>query len=89
VKALLTLIVPASLTLLAAAFWKRSVWFGMGVLTFIALSKILWSIVFGGESASALLPPAVIGLAICNAAVYFGVKWVERRQHREAASPSA
>jgi hypothetical protein len=84
-KALLTLLVPASLALLAFAFWKRSAWYGVGVLTFIALSKILWSIAFGGESASALLPPAIIGLAVCNLAVYFGVKWIEKRQHREIA----
>lgn len=79
-KILLSLIVPVSFTLLGIAFWKRSIWWGLAIVNFMAISKIVWSIVFGRESAAALIPPAVIGLAICNAAIYFGVRWLQKRQ---------
>jgi hypothetical protein len=32
----------------------------------------------GGESGWAVLVPAVIGMLVCDAAVYFGVKFVNR-----------
>lgn len=78
-KILLSLSVPLSLGLLALAFWKRSLWYGMAIITLIALGKSLWSVLAGGESGWAVLPPALIGLALCNLVVFFAARWLSRR----------
>lgn len=73
-KMIMTIIVPISLIALGAAFWKRNILFGISVIVFIALAKILWSVVFGGESGMSILAPAIIGLIICVVLIYFGFK---------------
>ncbi|MBN1430408.1 MAG: hypothetical protein JXB07_18710 [Anaerolineae bacterium] len=78
-----TLLVPLSLILLGMAFWKRSLWYGLGIVNFIAVTKQLWSILYGGESGWAVLPPMLIGLIICNAAIILGVNRTEKRRHQE------
>jgi hypothetical protein len=65
---------------LALAFWKRSWWWGAAVINLAAFGKIAWSVAEGGESGWAILVPAMIGLLICNAAVYFGVKFANRKK---------
>jgi hypothetical protein len=77
-KILMTLLVPISLIVLGAAFWKRNLLFGISVIVFIALAKILWSAVFGGESGMSILTPAIIGLIICVILIYFGFKRSEK-----------
>ncbi|MDY9923155.1 hypothetical protein [Methanobacterium sp.] len=77
-KILMTLIVPISLFALGAAFWKRNLLFGISVIVFIALAKILWSVVFGGESGMSILAPAIIGLIICVILIYFGFRRSEK-----------
>lgn len=77
-KILITLIVPISLFALGAAFWKRNILFGISVIVFIALAKILWSVAFGGESGMSILAPAIIGLIICVVLIYFGFKRSEK-----------
>ena len=77
-KILMTLIVPISLFALGAAFWKRNLIFGISVIVFIALAKILWSVVFGGESGMSILAPAIIGLIICVILIYFGFRRSEK-----------
>jgi hypothetical protein len=72
--------VPAFFYFLALAFWKRSWWWGVAVINLAALGKIVWSVVEGGESGWAVLIPAVIGMLICDAAVYFGVKFIHNKQ---------
>ncbi len=84
-KVLITLIVPLSLTILAVAFWKRSLWFGIAVLVFIAVAKMLWSVVFGGESGQAIIAPAIIGLLVCIALLFFGVRRQERKKAKNTA----
>lgn len=64
-KVLTTVLVPVSLTALSIAFWKRSLWMGIAVLVFIAVAKMLWSVMFGGESGQAVILPAIIGLLVC------------------------
>jgi len=64
-KILMSFLVPISLTALAVAFWKRSLWFGLSVLVFIAVAKIAWSVGFGGEAGKSIIAPAIIGLVIC------------------------
>jgi len=78
-KVLMTLLVPASLTLLCAAFWKRSLWFGLSVLVFMAVGKMIWGVAFGGQSGWAMLAPAAIGLVICVGLVYVGFRRLNRK----------
>jgi hypothetical protein len=74
------ILVPSSLMLLGLAFWKRSLWYGLGIINFIAITKQIWSILYGGAAGWAVLPPMLLGLIACNTFVYFGVKWVQNRQ---------
>lgn len=73
-KILITMLIPISLTALAFAFWKRSLWFGISVIIFIAIAKMLWSVIFGGESGTSIIVPAVAGLAVCIVFIYLGYK---------------
>jgi len=79
-KILITLMVPVSLTALAAAFWKRNLFFGMAVMVFIALAKISWSVVFGGESGASIMVPAMVGLLVCVVLVYVGFRRMESKK---------
>ncbi len=78
-KSLITMLVPISLISLAAAFWKRSLYFGISVMIFIAVAKMTWSVVFGGEAGKSIIIPAVVGLIICIALIYFGYKKMEKK----------
>lgn len=77
-KILISLLVPLTMTALGAAFWKRSLWLGISVLAFIAVAKMLWSILFGGESGRSVVLPAVTGLAVCIALIIIGFKRMEK-----------
>ncbi len=79
-KVIFTLLVPLSLTALAAAIWKRSLWFGLSVLVFIAIAKILWSVGFGGASGTSVIAPAIIGLVICVALIFLGFRRLEKKK---------
>jgi hypothetical protein len=79
-KILITLLVPLSLGALALAFWKRSLWLGVSVLIFIAVAKMLWSVVFGGASGTAVIAPAILGLAVCIALICIGFVRLEKRK---------
>lgn len=72
VKIVTTILVPLSLIALSIAFWKRSLWMGIAVMVFIAVAKMLWSVLFGGESGRSVILPAVIGLLICIALISVG-----------------
>lgn len=78
-KILLTSLVPISLSGLVLAFWKRSLWLGIGVIVFIAAAKMLWSVAFGGESGRTVLAPAIIALVVCVVVVWFGFRRLHRR----------
>ena len=74
-KIALTLLVPLSLALLAAAFWFRSVWLGLVLINAMALGKIAWSFVFApADGVLALFAPALAGLMLCNAAVIYAAR---------------
>lgn len=77
-KILLSSLVPFSLAALAMAFWKRSIWIGVAVLILIAVAKMTWSVVFGGEAGKSIFVPAILGLIICIAFVYIGYKKMEK-----------
>lgn len=81
------LAVPVSLTLLAMAFWRRSLGWGLVMVNMIAILKIAWSVAAGGSSGWAVLIPAVVGLAVCDLAIVlaarrFGLPITLRRQQR-------
>jgi hypothetical protein len=79
-KILITILVPASLSVLAMALWKRSLWMGISTLIFIAVAKMLWSVVFGGESGKAVIIPAMIGLVVCIVMVVIGFIRLEKKK---------
>ena len=80
-KVLIALLIPVSLSALAVAFWKRSILVGIAVMVFIALAKICWSVVFGGESGKTVLVPATAGLVICIILIYFGFRRMEKSKN--------
>jgi len=85
-KVLLSLTVPAFFYFLALAFWKRSWWWGVAVINLAAIGKIAWSVTEGGASGWAVLVPAVIGMLVCDAAVYLGVRFIHNRRAQSTVS---
>lgn len=83
-KIFLSLTVPAFFFLLGLAFWKRSWTWGLVVINVAALGKVAWSVFEGGESGWAVLIPAVLGMILCDLAVYFGMRWLSRRKEPQA-----
>lgn len=77
----LTLLVPLSLGALAAAFWVRSIAWGVAVIVLIALAKSAWSIYEGGQAGWSVLPFALIGLLVCAGVIAL--------THRRWAKPKA
>lgn len=77
-KLLLMLTVPVSFAALGLAFWKRSLWMGLAVVVLMATGKIIWSIQNAGESGKSILIPAIIGLTLCTAFIWFGFKRLEK-----------
>lgn len=78
-KLLLMLTVPISFAALGLAFWKRSLWMGLAVVVLMATGKIIWSIQNAGNSGKSILIPAIIGLVLCMALIYWGFKRLEKR----------
>lgn len=79
-KIAMTLIVPLSLIILSAAFWKRSLWFGLSVVIFIAVAKMVWSVAFGGDSGKSIFIPAITGLIICCAFILLGARRIRKNK---------
>lgn len=79
-KIALTLLVPLSFIALGFAFWKRNLWFGLTVVAFIAVAKMIWSVVFGGEAGRSIFAPAIIGLCICIALIILGFRRLEKKK---------
>lgn len=86
VKIVTTILVPLSLIALSIAFWKRSLWMGISVMVFIAVAKMLWSVLFGGESGRSVILPAVIGLLICIALISVGFIRMQKKNAKENKS---
>ncbi|MDA8227844.1 MAG: hypothetical protein M0T74_09160 [Desulfitobacterium hafniense] len=79
-KILMSLLVPASFIALGAAFWKPSLWFGLSVVVFMAVAKMVWSVVFGGEAGKSIFTPAIIGLVICVGLIFLGFRKLENNK---------
>jgi uncharacterized membrane protein YhaH (DUF805 family) len=91
-KILLALLVPVSFAALAVAFWRRSLVWGLTVINVMVLVKIVWSFYFGEESGGlTLLPSALVGLAVCDAAILYVVRRMRKRSSskplRQAGQP--
>ena len=82
-KILVTLLVPLSLAAYCVAFWRRSLVWGLVVLNGIALGKVLWSVLAGGDSGWAAVVPALAGLAVGDLAVLAAAR---RLRHRSATA---
>lgn len=78
-KYLMTLTIPISFIALGLAFWKRSLTMGISVVVLMATGKMVWSIQNAGESGKSILIPAIIGLIICAALMYYGFKRLEKK----------
>ena len=77
-KALSVIAIPVSFFALGLAFWKRSLWIGLGVVTLMATGKVLWSIQNAGDAGKSIVLPAIIGLGICIGLIYFGFKRLKK-----------
>ena len=75
----MALTIPISFLALGLSFWKRSLLMGLGVVILMSTGKIIWSIQNAGESGKSILIPAVIGLLICCALIYYGFKKMENK----------
>ena len=79
-KILLALIVPVSFAALGAAFWKRSLIWGLAVLNGTILIKTGWTFVVSTETgALSHLPAALAGLAVCDAVILYVVHRLRKR----------
>lgn len=79
-KILLIVTVPASFIALGLAFWKRSLFMGLGVVVLMATGKIAWSIQNAGESGKSIIVPAIFGLLICSGLIFYGFKRLEKEK---------
>ncbi|MDD2496763.1 MAG: hypothetical protein PHT78_03030 [Desulfitobacteriaceae bacterium] len=79
VKILIALLIPISFIALGTAFWKRSLWLGLAVVVFMAVAKMAWSVVFGGEAGKSIFVPAIIGLVFCIGLIYIGFRKLEKK----------
>jgi hypothetical protein len=80
----MVIMVGASLWLLAGAFWTRRWFYGVLVLNAATLSKVAFSVTFGGEAGWASLTPSIATLAICNAV--FAAIYLRLRRERYRTS---
>lgn len=87
-KVMLMLTVPISFAALGFAFWKRSLWMGLAVVILMATGKIIWSIQNAGNSGKSILIPAIIGLALCIAVIYYGFKRLEKKRNQKCIPKS-
>jgi hypothetical protein len=81
-KAFAWLLVPLFFLLLGLAFWKRSWWWGLALINLAALGKVTWSVLAGGSAGWAVLVPALIGMLLCDLAVWLGVRYLYGRQEQ-------
>jgi hypothetical protein len=75
----------AGLAVLCLAFWKRSLAYGLVVITTLAVGKMAWGVVEGRGTGWAMLIPAIAGLVICNGVVLYALR---RHGRRSLSGPS-
>ncbi|HEX8507919.1 MAG TPA: hypothetical protein VF635_00255 [Propionibacteriaceae bacterium] len=78
----------AGLAAVCLAFWKRSLTYGLVVITTLAVGKMAWGVVEGRGTGWAMLIPAIAGLVICNGVVLYAMRWRGRpSSHRPLRRP--
>jgi hypothetical protein len=83
----MALIVPISFAALGFVFWKRSIVYGLVLLNAVVVAKLVWSFYFGDASGGlTLLPSALAGLAVCDAAILYVVHRI-RKGSSKGSSP--
>jgi hypothetical protein len=87
-KIALSSLVPLSLWALGAAFWRRSLLWGLIVLNAIAVTKTSWSVAYD-DGGIEVVAPALVGLIITNGAVLAGHAYLRRRREEKAVSHAA
>lgn len=70
-KALISTLPFILMYMLCFAFWKRSLKWGGAIMVLIAVGKVMWSVLEGGESGTSIIIPAVVGLVICGVVLYY------------------
>jgi len=73
-KILMSLSVPIFFIMLIIAAWKRNWKLLLGIVVGTAVLKVIWSVAFSGEAGLSILKPAIIGLIICIAGIYYYFK---------------
>ena len=78
-KVLMASLVPISFAALGFVFWKRSIVYGLVLMNAVVLAKLAWSFYFGDASGGlTLLPSALAGLAVCDAAILYVVHRIRK-----------
>ncbi|HEX8508566.1 MAG TPA: hypothetical protein VF635_03590 [Propionibacteriaceae bacterium] len=78
----------AGLAAVCLAFWKRSLAYGLVVITTLAVGKMAWGVLVGRGTGWAMLVPALAGLAICTGGVLYAMHRLHRRStHRSTPAP--
>ncbi len=78
VKVVLAALVPALFLLLGWAFWRRSWAVGIATVNVASLVKVAWSFYYTGAAAWSLVPAAMLGLLLCNAAFLLALRKYRR-----------
>jgi hypothetical protein len=82
-KLALLALVPLWFVALAVAFRRRSWLGGATVIAGGTLLKIAWSFRIAGESAWAIMPPVVVGTAVCAVLLVLAYRRVRQPQRHE------
>lgn len=83
-KVILTLLVPVALAAYCAAFWRRSLVWGLVVLNAMAIGKLGWGVLAGSGTGWAMVGPALAGLVVGDI-VLLAVLMYRRRADQSAA----
>jgi hypothetical protein len=82
-KVLMVAVALVALGALCVAFWRRSLAYGLVVITSIAGGKLVWGVVEGGGTGWAMLVPALVGLLVCDGAVLYALRRMRARRGPE------
>lgn len=79
-KVVLTLLVPLALAAYCAAFWSRSLVWGLVVLNVMAVGKLTWGVLAGSGTGWAMAAPALAGLLIGDLVIVAALLYRRRRR---------
>lgn len=85
-KIVLTLSSPVALSLLAYAFWKRSLLAGLLIIDGIMVIKSVYSVDLD-ESGWTLIPFLVMGIVVFNVVILYAARVLRNRRHSAEIAP--